>query len=268
MYTRVVSSGIPQLNLCNEFGFAVVRPGMTRGKIWLLLVVTVFQLTVAAQKKCGIELLVTGRYDRHANYVSNYANRAYNDTMKLYGPGLGIEIAYRREIPKTFSIYLGAGYYQIGIDRIHTSMPFNAPGTRTARSIDYDDGSTNLAYSTSRYHYNNISAMLGINKTFRYGSYFPELGLEARCYSTFSQRYRLDSGDKSYATSNSKPLEFGLNMTLGIVKELNNFYIRPAILVPIYQNLKGDKIFFEDRKMNIPKWFNGIGATLRIGRYV
>jgi len=44
-------------------------------------------------------------------------------------------------------------------------MPFNIPGTRTARNIDYDDRMTNLLYSTSEYHYNNVAVTIGVNKT-------------------------------------------------------------------------------------------------------
>ncbi|MBO9684717.1 MAG: hypothetical protein J7502_18955, partial [Flavisolibacter sp.] len=74
--------------------------------------------------------------------------------------------------------------------------------------------------------------------------------------------------DYHYTTTNAKPLEFGVNATIGLLKEYDKFYIRPALLVPIYQNLKGDRVFYEDRNMNISKWFSGMGLTLRIGKYI
>ena len=108
-----------------------------------------------------------------------------------------------------------------------------------------------------------------LNKTFLLrSSFFLDYGVEGICYYTISQQYELLDGRKYYSTTNTKPVEFGVNMTFGILKEYKKIYIRPAILIPIYQNLKGDKVFYEDREMNILKWFNGIGVTLRIGKYI
>ncbi len=237
--------------------------------ISLFFLATLLQLSASGQLDRALELAIMARYDQHADYVSNFASRAYNDTNKLYGTSYGADIIYRQNLTKTVSAYIGVGYYRIGIDKIKGSMPFNIPGTRTSRSIDYDDGMTRFLYSTSKYHYNNLAGTLGLNKTFPLrGSFFLDAGLEGKCYYTISQKYQLLDGRKSYSTTNAKPLEFGVNMTLGILKEYRKFYIRPAILIPVYQNLKGDKVFYEDREMNISKWLNGIGAAFRIGKFI
>ena len=175
----------------------------------------------------------------------------------------------RQKVSKSVSVSLGVGYYRLGIDKIQGSMPFNLPGIRTSRNIDYDDAMNNLLYSTSKYHYNNLAVTIGISKTvlLRQKIYF-DFGAEGIGYSSFSQRYRLFDGKQKYSTSNSKPLEFGANATFGVLREYKKFYIRPAMIIPIYQNLKGDKVFYEERNMNISKWFNGIGLTLRIGKYI
>jgi hypothetical protein len=235
----------------------------------LLFLSILLHSLVSAQKKKAIELSIIGRYDQHGNYISNFANRAYNDTTKLYGTSYGANIIYRHHFTRTVSAYIGVGYYKLGIDKIKGSMPFNSPGIRTSRNIDYDDGVTNLLYGTSTYHYNNIAGTLGVNKTFLLrNSLFLDLGLEGVCYSTTSQQYELLDGRKLYSTKNSKPLEWGVNMTWGILKEFKKIYIRPAVLVPVYQNLKGDRVFYEEKKMNITKWFGGIGGVVRIGRYI
>lgn len=226
-------------------------------------------LSVRAQTKRSIELSLIARHDRHADYVSNFAGRVYNDTSKLYGTSYGANISYRQKIKNRISAFIGAGYYRLGIDKIRGSMPFNAPGTRTARNIDYDDGITNLLYGTSKYNYNNLAVTVGLSKTvpLKDGLHL-ELGAEGIGYYSFSQRYELLNGKKYYSTHNTKPLEFGANATFGFLKEYPKFYIRPALLVPIYQNLKGDKVFYEGGNMNISKWFHGIGLTLRIGKYI
>jgi hypothetical protein len=233
-----------------------------------LLVILSF-ITASGQNKKSIEFSLIGRYDQHADYVSNFAGRAYIDTNRLYGTSYGATVIFRQKISKSFSASLGVGYYRLGIDKIKGTMPFNMPGTRTARNIDYDDGMTNLLYSTSKYHYNNLAVTLGLNKTAQLKDrLYLDFSAEAIGYYSLSQHYRLMDGKKYYSTSNAKPLEFGVNTTLGILKEYNKLYIRPALIIPVYQNLKGDKVFYEDKDMNISKWFDGIGLMLRFGKYI
>jgi hypothetical protein len=235
--------------------------------LFFLLAILVVGSAVGQSKK-SIEFSVIGRYDRHANYVSNFAGRAYNDTNKLYGTSYGANITYRKNINHNFSVSMGIGYYRLNVDRIKGSMPFNSPGTRTSRSIDYDDGSTNLLYSTSKYRYNNLVVTAAVNKMVPVTDrWFLDLGAEAIGYYSLSQSYQLFDGPDRYTTHNAKPFEFGANLTLGFLKEYDLFYFRPALMLPVYQHLKGDRVFYENRNMNISKWFNGAGLILRIGKY-
>jgi len=221
------------------------------------------------QTKQSIEISFIGRYDRHANYVSTFAGRAYNDTNKICGFSYGINGFFRRRISKSSAVYLGVGYYQVGVDKIRGSMPFNSPGTRTARNIDYDDGMTNLLYSTSQYQYNNVAITFGLDKKFQLKRNFKfDIAAELIGYKTFSQKYRLMNGPKYYKTHNNKPWELGININAGIIKEYRKFYVRPSFIIPIYQNLKGDRVFYEEPKMNISKWFNGFGLSLKIGKHI
>lgn len=225
-------------------------------------------LSASGQTKKAIEVSLVSRYDRHADYVTNFAGRAYNDTMKLFGLSSGANIQFRKSLSPAYSFYLGVGYYRLGVNKIKSSMPFG-PGISTGRSINNeDDDSTKLGYSTSNYHYNNLTFTFGLNKVFFLQEKFTlEIGAEAVGYYTLSQVYKLMNRYR-YSTANTKPLEFGINITVGLLKEYDRFYIRPALLIPIYQNLKGDKVFDENRNMNVSKWFNGIGLTFRIGKYL
>lgn len=235
----------------------------------LSLLSILFAFSVSGQNKKSVELSLIGRYDQHANYVSNFAGRVYNDTNRLYGMSFGANIAFRKKISKRITASLGVGYYRLGVDKIKGSMPFGIQGTRTARNINYEDGITNLLYSTSKYHYNNIAVTVGISNGIPLKDrLYLEFGLEGIGYYTVSQRYQLMNGDKYYATNNEKPWEFAANATVGILKDYKKFYIRPALLIPIYQHLKGDVVFYEDRNMNISKWFKGIGLAIRIGKYI
>ena len=222
------------------------------------------------QAKKSIEISLLGRYDKHADYVSNFAGRVYNDTNKLYGFSYGINAIVRKNISKSNFLYFGIGYYQLRIDKIRGPIPFNIPGTRTARNINYrDPEGTDLLYSTTQYHYNDIAFTLGFDKEIQLKKHFKfDIAAEAIGYKTFSQKYRIGYSSKYYTTHNNKPLEFGININAGIVKEYRSFYLRPSIIIPIYQNLKGDKVFYEDPKMNISKWFSGFGLSLKIGKYI
>lgn len=220
-----------------------------------------------AQDIRSVEISMIVRYDRHGNYVSNFAGRAYNDTTKLYGMSYGVSFQYRHELIKDLSAYIGLGYYRLGIDRIRGNLPFGAPGVRTGRNIDYDDGSTSLLYSTTKYHYNNLALTAGISKSLALQKQLKiEVSAEGLGYYSFSQRYDLNEGYRIYKPSNPKKLEFGANLLLSVVKEFKRFYLRPSVIVPVYQNLKGDRLFYEDKNLNIRKWFHGIGIVLNVGK--
>lgn len=237
-------------------------------KVTLLSISILCYISSFGQMKKSVEISILARHDRHADYVSNFGGRAYNDTNKLYGISYGINIGFRQPVSKSIFAYFSVGYYRLRIDKIKGSMPFNAPGIRTARNIiNVDDDSTRLGYGTNKYHYNNLSLTIGLSKIFPLKENLKfEVSAEGIGYYSFSQGYNLNN--YHYSTKNSKPLEFGINTSIGLLKEQNKFYFRPALLIPIYQNLKGDSVFYEDRNMNISKWFNGIGLIIRIGRYL
>jgi hypothetical protein len=238
-------------------------------KLVSLLFILFICSTSFGQTKKSLEISFIGRYDRHANYVSNFAGRVYNDTNRLYGTSYGANGIFRRQITKTYSVYMGIGFYQLRVDKIRGPIPFNILATRTARNIDYDDGMTNLLYSTSQYHYNNVAITIGFDKEFLQKRTLRfDIAGEIIGYKTLAQKYRLMNGSKYYITHNNKPLELGININPGVIKEYTKFYLRPSLIIPIYQNLKGDKVFYEDGNMNISKWFNGIGLSLKIGKHL
>lgn len=237
-------------------------------RLGLVLLTSCICFASFAQRKRSIELSFLGRYDQHADYVSNFAGRAFNDTNKLYGTSFGINGVFRKQVANKSFMYVGLGFYQLRVDKIKGSMPFNIPGTRTARNIDYDDGMTNLLYSTSQYHYNNLAITIGFDREFQLKRNFKfDLAAELIGYKSFAQKYKLMNG-ADYFTNNPKPFEFGINLQPGFVKEYRKFYLKPALLIPVFQTIKGDKVFYEDPQMNISKWFSGVGLSFKIGKYL
>lgn len=220
------------------------------------------------QKTKSFELSLIGRQDLHGDYVSNFAGRAYNDTQKISGLNYGINVLFRKKIYETYAVSIGLGYYRLKIDKIKGSMPFGLPGVRTVRSINYvADGIPDIGYGTSNYFYNNFAITIGLDKSIHVNENFTiNISPEIIAYHSFSQNYELYQ-EKHWKTNNNKPLEFGMNLNLGILKEYKNFYLRPSIIVPIFQNIKGDIVFYEDPKMNISKWFSGVGLSFKLGKY-
>ena len=50
------------------------------------------------------------------------------------------------------------------------------------------------------------------------------------------------------------------------MRKLRNdkFYISPKIIIPVYQQLRGDQVFGEANKLKMVKWFHGIGLSLSV----
>jgi hypothetical protein len=183
----------------------------------------------------------------------------------------GLSGNYRKFLAKRVVGYIGIGYYQLNIHKIRGPLPFNIPGERTARNIRFDDGMTNLLYGTTKYRYNNVAASIGAGYVVPVSSNWSiEAGPELVTYYSFSQRYRL--GDATmiapeyWRTRQRKEVEYGVNFNVGFYREYSGFYIRPALVVPVFQNLKGDAAFFEDGEMNISNWFPGIGLKVTVGK--
>jgi hypothetical protein len=243
---------------------------MVRSYALLLIIFLAFQYAMMGQRNKSLEAAILTRYDMHADYLSNYGGRVYDDHLKLYGASFGAGINYRMAVGKFSSAYVGMGYYQLNIDKISGPKPRGIPGTINARNINYRGDSTLPLHSTSDYRYNNLSFTLG-------AGYLPfegknlELGAELVGYYSFSQRYKLNhysaSRSQYWRTRNSKAFEFGANVTIGFYRDWTRFYIRPAIVVPILQNLKGDKVFYEDEDQNLTQWFSGLGLKVIIGHY-
>jgi hypothetical protein len=238
---------------------------MTRVTLLVMLTLT-NHILLGQSRSFGVDLIT--RHDRHANYETNYAGRVYNDTYKLWGTSYGINLFYKKQLKQGYGFRVAVGYYRLGIDKMEGTLPFNIPGTSTARNINYKDGMTNLLYSTTQYHYNNLTLTFGLNKHFKLGrKTILELGTDLVGYYSISQKYKLFNGPNFYETKNKKPWEYGVNLNIGLIRTLGQYYIEPILLIPVYQNLKGDRVFYEDTEMNIDKWFHGVGLSLTIGRF-
>lgn len=212
----------------------------------------------------ALEATVLTRWDKHADYTTRFGNRTYAEGTQLAGLSYGIGLAYRFHPIKGLRTKIGLGYYQLRVDKVRQTTLW---GIATARSTTYDDGQTNLLYSAQKYHYNALQFSAGLESAVQLK---PSLsivtGIDINYYYTFTQSYKLNK-NTTYRPTQSYPLGMGVNAQFGIQKQLGAIYLQPQVVLPIYQRLKGDEVFGEEKSLRISKWFNGIGVSFSFGKY-
>ena len=233
----------------------------------LLTITFLLSCIIVFSQKRAFELSLLGRYDRHANYVTNFG-RVQDDTMQLFGASFGIGVQINQPVGRNLNLYAGIGFYRHRVNKINTTQhPFSGVGHY--RLINYSDGSTYFQYGTNHYYYNNISYTLGAEWKFSVKQTHSKfLSLEFVDYSTFSQRYNVGGNNNTYSTSRTDHFGWGINTSVGFKRQLKSFYIKPALLIPVYQRIKGDEAFSESSSMKVSKWCNGVGLSIKIGRHL
>jgi hypothetical protein len=222
-----------------------------------------FYTCFGQDRSVGINFLA--RYDMHAEYKTNFGGRSYDDTYKLSGSSFGINAFYRKALKQKKYFTISGGYYKLGIDKIKKKG-----ATRKSRDLEYPDA-TKVLYHTKKYHYDNFSLGLALGKSFILAKKSDlVIAADLMAFSTFSQKYEMESSAPvaPYRAHNHKPIELTFNLNIGIAKRINDkYFYQPTLVLPVYQNLKGDRVFGEDCSMNVNKWFHGIGLSMSIGRF-
>lgn len=238
-------------------------------KLFLLLLLGSLAQFGKGQNKASLELSTCSRYDQHADYTSRYGDRTYTNAMQLWGLSYGLSLSCLVPINKWLKLKAGAAYYQLGIDKVRSSSPWGED--IPTRTIDYNHPTgIQPVFHTDQYHYNNLVGSLGLS----YEQPLNEkvalnFGVDYNYYYTFSQRYRITYDNAVFKTNNTRPLGFGVQAYVGLIKQIkpNKYYVNPALLIPVYQQLKGDQVFLEDNSLTLQKWFKGLGLCIAVGKY-
>lgn len=239
-------------------------------KLFFSAVIMLFSTVLLAQNTKRIEFDLQLRYDKHADYTTRFFGRSFTDDIKLWGKSFGLNFNYFHPIHKRIFLKAGVGYYRLAIDKIRANSRFNI--IATGRNIDYNHPlGISLLFSTKKYYYNNVNLAVGLgyNKPLHKKMNFVA-DTDFTYYYTFSQLYQINYDNIRYKTSNGKTLGISVNTSLGVSYKFNNdkSYISPRLVIPIYQQLSGDKVFGEDSNIKMTKWFNGIGLSIAIGKYL
>lgn len=241
--------------------------------MWKLLLITaplLLSIVVYGQQNNSLELDIIGRYDKHADYTTRFGDRSYTNDIKLWGKSFGLSFNYNRSLYKHLKGKIGIGYYNLGIDKIRQTTPFNI--IATGRNINYRHPSGILPlFATNKYHYDNLNFTLGLAYDKPIAKKVDLLiGGDFNYLYTFSQLYHITYDDIRYRTNNGRTQGFAANTFFGLLRKFhtNKYYLNPKIVVPIYQQLWGDEAFGEDQSVKMQKWFNGVGISLAIGKYL
>lgn len=238
-------------------------------KVFFLFLLLLRSLTSIGQGKASIEVSLQSRYDKHADYITRFGYRSYTDGMKLWGRSQGLQFSYLHPLTKDIKLRVGAGYYLLKVDKIKRTSPWsdNVPN----RTIDYNHPSgIQPVFHTNKYQYNNLSLAAGlIYEKAVAENLILQAGAAYNFLYTFSQKYRITYDNTMYKTTKPKELGFGLNASLGVLKIIRDkYYFNPELLVPVYQQLKGDQVFRESKKVKMTKWLQGGGLSISVGRYL
>ena len=236
---------------------------------FLLTATLLLTVIVYGQKTKRIELDIIGRYEKQADYTTRFGDRSYTNNTKLWGKSFGFNIGYIASLYRHLNAKASIGYYNLGIDKIRQTTPFNL--IATGRNINYRHPSGILPlFATNRYHYDNVNITTGLayeipvakKLSFMVGGEFTYL-------LTFSQLYHITYDNIRYRTNSVRTLGFAAISHIGALEKFNKNknYISPKILFPVYQQLRGDRVFGEDNSMKINKWANGIGLSVAMGKY-
>lgn len=240
-------------------------------KLFLLLLLVSTASIAVGQNKPSLEISLYSRYDKHADYITRFGDRSFTDAVKLWGVSHGLQFYYWQPIIKRLKAGVGIGYSQLGINKVRATSP--RASNVQARMIDYTFPSgIKPAVSTSKYHYHNLTLSTGLKYEHSISEkLFLTAAADLNYIYTFSQQYRIPwaSSNIKYKTSNSKQLGFNVNASLGILKKVLNdrYYVNPSLILPLYQQLKGDEVFKENENVKMTKNFNGAGISITVGKY-
>ena len=236
-------------------------------KLFLSIPFALIAHTLFAQPAIEVELL--SRYDRHAKYTSRYFDRSYTNDITLSGISSGFNVKYVTPILKNLSANFGIGYYRLGVNNVSFTTRFGRPNSRTI-AYRHPQG-IQPGFSSDKYFYNNLALTLGTSFNMQSKKISYLAGADVQLHYSISQQYHIDWGDGlKYKTSHGRPLGFGVNTYVAIVKPVNKnkYYISPKIIIPLFQRIKGDRVFGEDESLKIDKWFSGYGFSISIGKYL
>jgi len=239
-------------------------------KVFFLSLLLLPSLDSIGQEKASIEVSLQSRYDKHADYTTRFGDRSYTDGIKLWGRSQGLQFSYLHPLTKHLKLRAGVGYYLLKVEKVKRTSPWsnNVP----SRTIDYHHPSGIMpVFHTDKYQYNNLTLAAGlIYEKAISENLFLTAGAAYNFLYTFSQKYRITYDNAMYKTTNPKTLGFGLNATLGVSRKIikDKYYFNPELIVPIYQQLQGDQVFGEGKKVKMTKWFKGGGLSISIGKYL
>jgi hypothetical protein len=189
--------------------------------------------------------------------------------VNIRGTGWGLNANYKLSVCKNLYLKAGVGYYRYSFNKIDS---YNAQfGKGSARVIDFPSP-LYVIFVTDKYCYNTLSTNIGIEKVFDFKKNWQiSAGVTFTNYYTFSQSYHMTPDypvgppNHRYRLKNNRYFGLTSSIELGLIKKTKQISIGPALILPVYNMWKQDKVFpknensAESNSDQRHKWFQGIG---------
>jgi hypothetical protein len=228
-----------------------------KGIILVLFALLIFNYSTLSQKR------------NTPNEVSISTSFIWYDVELIQGNGplrdkkgnassYGFNVNYSKTLLKHFFIVGGIG--------------LNKQRFNVTRSIDYDDGTTGLLYSTSKYSYDCIHSLIGVgyNHFFK-DNYLLKGSLTYNQFHTYRQQYALSftppppgsnkiKADSKFLFGQSYNTSIGVRRFVG-----NSFSVGIDAILPVYTRWKKDRKFGENpNEYYSPKLSAGVNMSASI----
>lgn len=219
---------------------------------------------VAQNQKRQIEINPYIKFDKYPQFSYVLGGRPSTDYVNIKGTSFGINFAYKIPISKLLFLKPGVGYYKYSFNEItrkNTSF-----GTTKFRDINFISPLL-IPFFTDKYHYNSISANIGLERLFLLkNSFHGVVGFQLNNYFTISQKYHLilnPEGSQDYKKKNKNYFGSSGILYLNLVKKIKQVSLGPSFVIPVFDIWKTDATFQEETNNDTRnKWFNGIGIGI------
>lgn len=185
-----------------------------------------------------IEIMPFIKWDRYPEFTYSI-NTANSYQVKLSGISWGIAGAYKYPVRKNTYLKLGTGYYQLSFNNV---SGIGRWGPTTGRIINYySPFGLYIIYSTNKYRYNSILALIGIEQIIPFGEKVVLSGsLNISNYLSYLQYYRITQDyptgppKNRYVTNYIRNAGASADIQIGLSQQIGKLSIGPKLMLPVY----------------------------------
>ena len=237
--------------------------------LFTVAIILIANYSFAQKPASQIEINPYLSWDSYPKFVYTI-NNVNSNTVRMKGASWGINATCKFPIRNNLYLKAGLGYYKYSFNDIDQVNSFF--GKNSNRIINYippDPFAPSILYTTNKYWYNSVIAIFGIEEYIDLAKGIQIVcGVDIRNYNTFSQHYHIvypSPQGTNYKQKSNRYFGFSANLNAGLQKKFGKISMGPAILLPVYNIWKQDKIFpQEEDSKSRNKWLRGFGVGISL----